>query len=785
MYRFIFLFLLIPCLSIAQTPTQTVRGKVVDNQTKSTLPGVVVLLGDTGVNLRSTQTNVDGQFRFENVSVGRQLVRFRFLGYKERGLTVIVSSGKEVVLTVELEESVVQSSEVVITADQQKSKPNNEMSTVSARSFTIEETQRYAGSLGDPSRMAANYAGVSGAQDSRNDIVIRGNSPLGVLWRLNGLDIPNPNHFGSFGSTGGPVSILNNNVLDNSDFMTGAFPAEYGNATAGAFDLRMRNGNNEKYEFLGQVAFNGFEGGIEGPFSKKHNASFLVNYRYSTLGLFNKLGINFGTGTAVPRYQDLSFKLNFPSKKAGTFTVWGIGGLSYIELLDSKRDTTELDLYTIGGFDTYYETRMGVGGITHTIPFSSRTYGKLNIGVSLQQNLIRQDSVSFSDLTTWRSYGSNFRQMRITGNYTVVTKFNARNTLKSGVYVDRYNFLLLDSTSITTNTFRRIRDTEDGTFLLQAYTQWQHRFTDLLTLNTGIHYQQLLLNNSYSVEPRVGIRWQIDEKNALSAGSGLHSQMQTIFTYFNQTLLPNNDYILTNKDLDFSRSAHAVIAWDWNINTYTRIKSEIYYQYLYDIPGLSYASVFSGLNEGADFNSPGIDSLLNNGKGRNYGIELTAERFYNKGWYFLTTLSLFESKYTSFESEERNTAFNGNYVVNLLGGKEIRFNTKNMLSFDLRLNAAGGKRFIPIDLAASEAAGEVVFDRSKAFTERYPGYFRTDLRIGFTRNGKHITQTWAVDLLNLTNNKNVFTQEYDANSNSIKTNYQTGFLLVPQYKITF
>lgn len=143
------------------------------------------------------------------------------------------------------------------------------MATVSARSFTVEETSRYAGSLNDPSRMAANYAGVSSTSDARNDIIIRGNSPLGVLWRLNGMEIPNPNHFGSLGTTGGPVSILNNNLLDKSDFLTGAFPAEYGNALAGVFDLQMRSGNNEKTEFLGQVGFNGFELGAEGPIGKK------------------------------------------------------------------------------------------------------------------------------------------------------------------------------------------------------------------------------------------------------------------------------------------------------------------------------------------------------------------------------------------------------------------------------------------------------------------------------------------------------------------------------------
>ena len=290
-----FLMLLFTSSLFAKEPTQTIRGIVIDNQSKTPLIGVSVVLLNTE-NFVGSASDVNGNFRLENIPVGRQSIKATYVGYRERAIPVIVTSGKETVITIEMEESVVQGKEVVISAEREKTKAINEMATVSARSFTIEETSRYAGSRNDPARMAANYAGVSGANDSRNDIIIRGNSPQGVLWRLNGIDIPNPNHFGSLGSTGGPVGILNNNVLDNSDFMTGAFPSEYGNALAGVFDLRMRSGNNEKHENMFQLGFTGFEGGIEGPFSKKSKASYLVNYRYSSLAVFQKLGVNFGTG---------------------------------------------------------------------------------------------------------------------------------------------------------------------------------------------------------------------------------------------------------------------------------------------------------------------------------------------------------------------------------------------------------------------------------------------------------------------------------------------------------
>lgn len=780
-----FLLSIVSFAVFAQTPTQTIRGQVVDNQTKSSLPGVVVVLQDTGSAMKSTTSDIDGNFRFDNVPIGRHTLLFRFLGYKEQSLTVVLTSGKEVVMNVELEESVYQTQEVVITGESDKNQPLNEMTSVSARSFTIEETSRYAGSLGDPSRMAANYAGISGANDSRNDVVIRGNSPMGLLWKLNGIDIPNPNHFGSFGSTGGPVSILNNNVLNNSDFLTGAFPAEYGNAIAGVFDLRTRNGNDEKFEFMGMVGFNGFEFGAEGPISRKRGSSFLINYRYSTLELFSKIGVEFGTGVAVPHYQDLSFRFNFPTEKCGDFTFWGIGGLSYIELLDSEADTTKLDLYTLGGFDTRYGTRMGVTGFSHTMSLNSKTYSRFNAGVTYNQNYVGIDSIGWADMSMWPDYGSDFWRINVNANYHIVMKFNPKNTLKSGAQCEVYNIALVDSFSVNPTTFQTIRDVHDQSYQLQAYTQWQHKFTDLLTLNVGLHGQYLGLNESFAIEPRAGLKWQLNEFHWLSVGAGLHSQMQPIFIYYNQTLSQSGEYLLTNTNVDYSRAFHSVLAWDWNFGEQMRLKAEVYYQYLYSIPIRPTWATYSSLNDGADFDSPGVDSLVNDGTGRNFGFELTAEKFYSKGYYFLWTTSLYKSMFTPADGKERQSAFSGNYVINLLGGKEWNFKTKHCIRFDIKSNIAGGKRYIPIDLDASNAAGEEVWDYDRAYEDRYSGYFRIDAKIGYIYNGKHITQQWSVEFLNATNSKNMFMQSYDPASQSLKTTYQTGLLVIPAYKITF
>jgi CarboxypepD_reg-like domain/TonB-dependent Receptor Plug Domain len=767
----------------AQIPTQTVRGIVLDNQSKSLIFGAIVVLVDSN-SKNGSASNEQGAFKLNAVTIGRHKIRVSFLGYTPRIIPVDVTSGKEVVLTIELEENVIQGAEVVIEAYKDKTKANNDMSTNSTRSFTIEETSKYAGSRNDPARMVANYAGVSGSNDSRNDIIIRGNSPSGVLWRLNGMDIPNPNHFGSLGSTGGPVGILNNNVLDNSDFMTGAFAAEYGNATAGVFDLKMRSGNNEQHEFMGQIGFNGLEAGAEGPISKKTKASYLVNYRYSTLKVFQALGIDFGTGSSSPQYQDVSFKLDFPTKKIGKFNVFGLGGKSFVALLDSKRDTTKKNFYEFGKSDIYFGSDMGFVGASHFYAVNSKAYNKLNIGLSGAQTTIQSYDVNKQLQVGRINYGNRSLVYKFSLNDLFVYKLNARNTIKSGFFIDQINFLLKDST-YDDSIYRRLRNSIGNTYLVQMFSQWQHKFSDQLTLNTGLHYQQLLLNQSKSLEPRIGLKWQFKPKQSLSLAAGMHSQMQSIYAYFSETRLPNNTYINTNTNLDFTRSNHLVLAYDINITDNMRIKTEAYYQQLNGVPVEIRKSGFSMANEGADFNNPSIDSLVNKGSGNNLGFEFTLEKFLSKGYYYLLTTSLFDSKYKGSDGIERNTGFNGNYIINALAGKEIIIGNRMRLNLGVKSTFAGGKRYTPINLNKSIAAGEEVRNTLQPYSEQLNPYFRTDIKIGFKIEGKHITQEFSIDIQNITNQKNVFTRSYSPSKQAIATEYQLGLFIIPQFRITF
>lgn len=788
------LFILTNTIVHSSPITQTVRGVVADKLTKTPIPGVNVVILNTNP-LKGAITDDLGRFKIEEVEIGRVNIKVTFVGYYDINLTNInLQSGKELVLNIEMEEQVIMGEEIVVVAQKDKGATLNKLSMVSARGFTVEETERYAGSRNDVARMASNYAGVVGNNDSRNDIIIRGNSPTGLLWKLEGVDIPNPNHFGATGTTGGPVSMLNNTLLDNSDFFTGAFPAEYGNATAGVFDLKMRNGNNEKFEFLGQVGFNGFELGAEGPISKKNGSSFLINYRYSTLGVMEKMGMNFGT-SGIPYYQDLSFKVNMPRTPIGAISIFGLGGISDIKLWDSKKDTTDskIDFYGGEGFDITNGSDVGVIGINNTYLINDRTYIKSSVSGSFHHFQTIVDSLTPKTTIKNPWYRNNFIDKKIIYSTFINHKFNSQHSLKVGVDINNMRFNYTDSVyRLMEGDFEIIRKTDGSTWLFQPYAQWQYKISNSVTLNTGLHFLYLAYNKTSALEPRVGIKWKATNKSTFSLAYGLHNQAEPLPILFRVVKQNDGSYATPNKNLALIKSHHYVAGYDYKINDFTRIKAEVYYQSI-SRAGVDRTkkSTYSIVNEGADFGVWSPDSLKSTGTGQNYGIEFTIEHFLNKGFYFLITTSIFDSKYKGSNNIENNTAFNNNYIVNGLIGKEFKFNSKSgkstkSLSVDIKTTYAGGKRETAWN-ALLMPSGEYYqdFDDNKAYSVKLKDYIRTDLRIAFKLNKSGFTQEWGIEITNLFDNQNVYSNKFNKLTGQGSNTYQLGFMLVPQYRIIF
>lgn len=767
---------------------QTIKGQILDEQSQTPLPGVNIVVEVNGETFGST-SDMDGYYKIEKVPTGRINLQFSFIGYETvtmRNIELIGS--KELILNTSMRESTEKLAEVVVRAKAEKKRTNNERVNVSGRTFSIEETKRFAGANNDVSRMAANFAGVQRANDATNDIVIRGNSPFGLIWRLEGLDIPNPNHFGGFGATGGPVSMLNNNVLSNSDFLTGAFPSDYGDGISGVFDLKMRNGNAEKHEFLGQIGFNGFEFGAEGPINKESRSSYLLNYRYSTLGVMSAMGIDFGTGTAIPEYQDLNLKLHFPSRKIGTIQVFALGGVSAIDFLDSENEEDESGGFYSDEEDLRNRVNTGVIGLSHQYFYNTKTYSKVSVALTGMQNKVSIDTFNVAGTAVSPQYRQNFQRTTFQLNALVNHKFNVHHVVRAGAYITRRGYDLLDSIySFRRSEFQNLRALKGSNMLYQPYANWQYRINDEWEMNTGLHTVLSPDNDQYSLEPRWGMTYRLNPKSSLNLGYGLHSQLPNEILQYSQEILPDGSVYQPNLNLAFTKSHHLVAGYQLAFTEGWNLKTEGYYQSIYDATVDYYPSSYSSLNSGSfDFELP--DSAQSTGLGYNYGLDLTVEKFMDKGFYFLSTLSLFESQYRASDGVWRNTAFNGNYVWNVVSGKEFvlkNAKSRHTLTVDGKLTLAGGQRYTPILLEASREAGEGIFDRDNAFSEQYDPYFRADIRIGYKMAGAKVTQEWALDIQNFTNHDNPFGQEFNPETGEVETTSQLGLFPMFLYRITF
>ncbi len=769
--------------SFGQNLTQTIRGKIIDRESQSPLVGASVAIISLNP-VKGSTTDAEGNFKIEKVPVGRHTLKVNYIGYQEQVIPeLLLGSGKEIILTIGLTESIRQMDEVVIKAQPEKGLPLNDMATLSARSISVEETKRYAASVNDPARAALSYAGVATTDDGGNQIVVRGNSPKGILWRLEGIEIPNPNHFGEEGASGGGISILSVNMLDNSDFYTGAFPAEYGNALSGIFDMRLRQGNNEKREYAFQAGVLGLDFAAEGPFKKNHKGSYLANYRYSTLAILNKIGVNI-SGDAVPEFQDVSFKVHLHTFKAGIFTFWGVGGYS-TQIQEAARDASQWK-EKADRFDDIFKSGMGATGLSHVYFLKPKAYLETVLSLSGNFTQYRYDSLG-TDYKPITFYRESFKNYAGRASILYNHKLNNQHTIRLGAIYSNLNFDMFSEgrNEDRNNQIDRLVDNAGGTGFMQAYGQWKYRIAETLTLNTGLHYMRLGLNGNSALEPRMGIRWNFSGTQSMGVGFGTHSRNESMAVYFAQQPIGNGQYSQANKNLKLSKARHYVLSYDQLLREDMRFKIETYYQQLYNLAiGTDPKSTVAALNSETGLIA---DSLVSNGIGKNYGVELSLEKFFTNNYYFLVTNSLYNSKYSAADGVERNTRYNGNYILNVLGGKEFKVGKEktNLIGANFRVLWAGGNRYTPLNLEQSRLEGKAVYYEDRRFEAQAANYFRADIRVSYRKNRPKASYILSLDIQNATNRLNLYNQYYDEDTQSLKTSTQTGLIPVLNYRIEF
>jgi len=630
--------------------------------------------------------------------------------------------------------------------------------------------------------MAQTFAGVVGVDDQRNDIIIRGGSPIELLWRLDGIDIPNPNHFATQGATGGPVNAINMNLLSNSDFLTGAFPAAYGNKLSGVFDLRTRKGNSEKYEFVAQMGFAGVEAMAEGPLFG-NGGSFIVSYRKSTLEIFNALGIKFGFA-GTPKYYDLTLKADIPLSTTDALSIIGLGATSDIDLFQSTQDS----VFT-GDFDITNGTDLGVLGASWKHIYGENTVGTLNLSAIYQKYRTTVDSLTtdFDNhvLSKDLFYVSNSSEGYYSAKYSLQYSLDVSNYF-SGAIETRLPFYNLNEyrTTVRDEAVPYSIKADGSSFHTLGYVNWQWRPTDELTFNTGVHMQYLELSKKSSIEPRIAAQWSFAEGQSLNVGFGVHRQSQPLVLYFGNP---------ANESLDFTQSIHYVLGYSNRLASDLLLKVEGYYKDISNAPvERDSLSAFSMLNAGSSFGNVSTDkALINTGLGKSYGVELTLMKHFSDGYYFTATGSLFRQQFMGSDGIWHDGAFDNRYIINLLAGYEWKLSPSFSIEFSSKLTLAGGAPYTPIDTIAarkfssSGQFGPQYYDESRAFGVRYPNYGRLDLKVEFRQNLGSVSIVGFMTAENALNTENVLVYTYNPRYQRIDRINQLGLFPYGGFRVEF
>ncbi|MDC7178783.1 carboxypeptidase-like regulatory domain-containing protein [Bacteroides cellulosilyticus] len=755
-----------------EKPTQTVRGIVLDSKTNAPIEFATVRIMNVG-SLGSTTDSL-GRFRIDNVPVGRYNIQTSYVGYNTNIFNEIpVTSSKEVYMEITLDENIHSLAEVVIQPEIKKDKPLNAMAITGGRMISMEEAGRFANGFDDPARLSSAFAGVAGDVGT-NAVAIRGNSPQFTQWRLEGVEIPNPTHFADLtGLGGGFLSALSTQVIGNSDFYNGAFPSEYSNALSGIFDMQIRNGNNQKYEHTFQLGILGIDLASEGPISRKHGSSYIFNYRFSTTSLATGNDMNL-------KYQDLSFKLNFPTRKAGTFSIWGIGLIDRYKPEAIDRDEWETQGDRQSGNTAFDKA---AGGLTHKYLINADTYIRSSLAATYSKDRTRADQMTEDDKLVHVGDIRNSKWDIVFNSY-LNKKFNSNHINRTGITVTGLQYDL--DYKISPNfgldvPMEQISKGNGGSCVLSAYSSSVINLSNHLTTSLGITAQYFTLNKNWTVEPRAALKWSFNPKHALALAYGLHSRREKLDYYFVEQ--EANGKTESNRYLDFSKAHHFGLTYDWNINSYMHLKVEPYYQYLFRIP-VEENSSFSIINHQSFY----LDRILKNrGSGVNYGIDITLEQYMKNGFYYMITASLFKSKYKAGDNIWRNTRLDKNYLLNILAGKEwmVGRNKQNVLSLNGRIFFQGGDRYTPVDEGKSMIEHDIKFDETRAYSKKFDPSINGDISFSYRINKKKISHEFSIKMLNVGMRTGMHFYQYNEKTHKIEKKDGSGLIPNISYKIYF
>ena len=788
---------LIALFSSFSAKAQTLRGIVLDADLGSPVVAATVTIQSlqTQDDTRTGLTDADGRFQFDSIPPGLYQLELKKNYFEKLIITQVdVTSGKERVLELTLRKATTTLPDVVITAPGWGRRSTRPLSEIP---LTREQTLRYPAVFFDPARVAMMHAGVVNNDDQANGLSIRGNSPGSLRWRIDGVEVTNPNHLPNAGtfsdlpvSASGGVLMFSAQMLDNTALLTGNFPAGIGDAQGGVMDLSLRRGNNHRHEFTLQASLLGLDVAAEGPLGKGENApSYLVNYRYSTIGLLSEMGVSFGDEEIT--FQDISLNLSFPGKRGGGVTVFGMAGknANYFE----HKDSADIDFYK-DYFDIDFSSRTAIGGISGLVKLGDKTWLKTSAIVS-GQNSERDQTLQFENPgAIVDRFGQE--EIRIGGAISVKHSINSRLRFEGGVNAQDIRFDQDVAFQFAGFGF------PDSSEALHAQLGWawlnaNWRFpSEKTAVQFGLQYTTFSQGNASALEPRLTVTQRLDDKHQLSLSYGLNSQVQPLWMYTQKPNSPSDQVGNPNREIGFTRAHHAGLRHTLTAENAWSIRTELFYQRLFDVPisasGLPAFSMVNALETQAPPNPNAYPVMVQDGIAENKGIEITAERYLSMGWFMLSNVTLYDARYQGNDGVWRNTRWNTSYMFNLLAGKEwireVEGDKSRTFGLNARFGWSGGMRAMPIDTLASQfnILQKTVYNQSEGFTEKLPDYLRVDLRAYWKWNlGNRRNSTFGLDLQNITLRQNVAYYYWDPHTQAVETKYQLGLIPNISWRLEF
>ena len=737
----------------AQAPNGAVSGTITDRNTQQPLVGVNIILLGTSLG---AATDAEGQFRIDSVPVGTYIAQVSYIGFTPIQVPdVVVRTGRVTQLVKSLEEAFFETEEVLVEGGVYFE--DNDQNLTSVQNLSYEEVRRSAGAIGDVLRLTQALPGVAITNDQRNDLVVRGGSPSENLVLVDQIEIPSLNHFGAQNTSGGPISILNTEFLDDASFFSGGFSSQYGNRLSSVLDISLREGGSDRLLTDIEMGIAGFGLITEGPLGDK--GSFMVSVRRSYLELLeDAIGL-----TAVPEYWNLNTKVVYQPSYKHTFSFIALGGIDDIsfnvdpdDLDDPSLENVDSDGWTIiNGLNWEHLIGKNAYG-TLTISDAIYHYGTEIFDEQLGNQLtFKQDD---TEGTTQLRYNLSVFPERLgdlrTGVDLKILRANYELTQPLGVL----NPLVADTVRVNPVDL----DENFSTTQFGSYVELSPRLSPRLTLNMGLRYDYFEFIDASRVSPRVNVRYKLFERFNINASWGHYYQQPAL-------IFLNADPI--NTDLDPMRADHYIAGLSFFPREDIRVTIEGYVKTYDDYPVSTEYPTLTLANTGDDF---GVNSLLfpliSEGSGQSIGFEMYAQKKLTDRFYGQVSYSYSETEHEALDGIRRKASFDVPHTFTILGGYKV-----GNWEFSGKYTYATGRPFTPYLEEASVAQNRAIFDLERINEGRAPDYQRLDIRVDYLVNFK----TWSIltflDVLNVYNRENI--QQYIWNP---KTRSRD---IIPQYSL--